>query len=331
MPIEGVLNINKPAGWTSHDVVARVRKLLKTKKAGHTGTLDPQATGVLPVCLGKGTKIIEFLVDSDKEYDAVLRLGQETDTQDATGKALRSIPVQYFDADTVIFEGKSRSIPEAFRSFIGPYRQMPPMYSAVKVNGEPLYKAARAGKTIERSAREVSILGLQIHNRQGDDISFSVRCSKGTYIRTLCADIGENLGVGGHLVSLRRTRSGNFQLGDSIEMDQLCELVLKGTLDTILYPLNEVLKDLPALCVKESHLDRLKHGVQIGPEGISDYDPFKSGDALRFLDHQGKLLALGFALQDSDIFESPEGNLTSLFKIRKVLSDLEAQLGSRLH
>ncbi len=331
MSIEGVLNINKPAGWTSHDVVAKIRRLLKIQKVGHTGTLDPQATGVLPVCLGKGTKIIELLIDSEKEYDAVLRLGQETDTQDATGKVLRSAPVQYDDANTVNYEGKARSIPETFRSFVGPYQQMPPMYSAIKVNGAPLYKAARAGKVIERKARQVSILGLQLHNREGNDISFSVSCSKGTYIRTLCADIGEKLGVGGHLLSLRRTRSGNFHLSDSIEIDQLCELVLKGALETALFSLNDVLKDLPALTVKDSHLTRLRHGVQIGTEGISDYDPFKNGKALRFLDQQGRLLALGFALHDSDTLESTEEKLTNIFKIRKVLSDLEAPVETRLH
>jgi len=328
--VEGVLNINKPAGWTSHDVVAKIRRLLKIQKVGHTGTLDPQATGVLPVCLGKGTKIIEFLIDSEKEYDAVLHLGQETDTQDATGKVLRSEPVHYSDADTINFEGSFRSIPDAFRSFVGPYGQIPPMYSAIKVNGEPLYKAARAGKVIERKAREVSILGLQLHARQGNDISFSVSCSKGTYIRTLCADIGEKLGVGGHLLSLRRTRSGNFHLCDSIEMDDLYELNAKGALETTLYSLNDVLKDLPSLTVKESHLARLRHGVQIGTEGISSYDLFKEGEALRFLDQQGKLLALGFALHDSDDLESPDGKLIKIFKIRKVLSDLEARLESRL-
>jgi len=331
VPIEGVLNINKPAGWTSHDVVAKIRRLLKIQKVGHTGTLDPQATGVLPVCLGKGTKIIEFLVDSEKEYDAVLRLGQETDTQDATGKVLHSTPVHYCDADTVDFEGSPLSIPETFRSFVGPYSQIPPMYSAIKVNGEPLYKAARAGKIIERKAREITILGLQLHARQGNDISFSVSCSKGTYIRTLCADIGKKLGVGGHLFSLRRTRSGNFQLCDSIEMDDLYELNAKGTLETTLYSLNDVLKDLPSLRVKESHLARLRHGVQIATEGISSHDFFKKGEALRFLDQQGKLLALGFALQDSDDLESTEGKLLKIFKIRKVLSDLETRLESRLH
>lgn len=331
MSVEGVLNINKPAGWTSHDVVAKIRRLLKIQKVGHTGTLDPEATGVLPVCLGKGTKIIEFLVASEKEYDAVLRLGRETETQDASGKVTRSTPVQFSDVDTVDFEGSPRSIPETFRSFVGPYRQIPPMYSAIKVNGAPLYKAARAGKVIERGAREVSILGLQLHNRQGNDISFSVSCSKGTYIRTLCADIGAKLGVGGHLLSLRRTRSGNFHLCDSIEIDHLCELTLKGTWENTLYSLNDVLKDLPSLYVKESHLARLRHGVQIGIEGISDYDPFKRGKALRFLDQQGRLMALGFALHDSEALESTGGKLTSIFKIRKVLSDLEAPVESRLH
>jgi tRNA pseudouridine55 synthase len=318
---EGVVNINKPIGWTSHDVVAKIRGVLKIKKVGHTGTLDPQATGVLPVCLGKGTKIVPFLMDVEKEYNAVLRLGQETDTQDAAGKVIHSSDVPQQALDAVL---------ETLQSFVGSYLQMPPMYSAVKVAGVPLYKAARLGKVIERTPREVSIRAIRFHKVEGNDVSFGVTCSKGTYVRTLCSDIGARLGVGGHLLSLERTRSGNFYLDDSIPLASFCDLYSKGGWEKEVYSLNEVLDALPAVWIKESHLQKINHGAPVGMEGIATWDPFEKGAALRFLDPQGALLGIGTASMEADLL-GPKGEPGQmekvLFKVKTVLLENEEPMG----
>lgn len=311
---DGVININKPIGWTSHDVVAKLRGMLKIKKVGHTGTLDPQATGVLPVCLGKGTRIVPFLMDVDKEYRAVLRLGQETDTQDAAGEVIRSseVPPSALDAAS-----------EALQSFVGSYLQMPPMYSAVKVNGVPLYKSARLGQEVERAAREVSIRSIRFHRREGNDVTFSVVCSKGTYVRTLCADVGSRLGVGGHLVSLERVRSGNFHLDDSVTIESLSGLYSKGEWEKEVYSINEVLEALPAVWIKESHLQKIHHGAPVGMEGITASDPFEKGGPLRFLDAQGTLLGIGTASAESNRGEGKK----ILFKVKTNLSEREEPVG----
>lgn len=308
---EGILNINKPSGWTSHDVVAKIRGVLKIKKVGHTGTLDPEATGVLPVCLGKGTRIVPFLIDAEKEYRATLRLGQETDTQDAGGKVTAASEVSQEVLDAA---------PEVLQSFVGSYAQMPPMYSAVKVNGVPLYQSARLGKEIERAPREVTLRAIRFHEMKGTDISFSVVCSKGTYVRTLCADIGTRLGVGGHLLDLVRTRSGNFHLDDSITLETLFDLHSKGEWEKELYSLNEVLEMLPAVWIKESHLQKIHHGAPIGREGIAASNPFEKGASLRFLDPQGALLGIGTASAESDDSGSKR---EVLFKVKTNLSERE--------
>ena len=310
---EGVINIDKPAGWTSHDVVAKVRNILNVKKVGHTGTLDPDATGVLPVCFGKGTKVVSFLMNAEKEYDVVLRLGVETDTQDAAGKVLRSCPVppDVLEAVRGTLEG-----------FVGSYAQTPPMYSAVKVKGRPLYEAARAGEVIERAPRRVTLREIRFHKIEGSDVFFSVVCSKGTYIRTLCADIGVKLGVGGSLLRLRRTRSGNFRLTDSIEIEAFCRLYPDGDWEGQVYSLNEVLSDVPAVWIKERFVRKIAHGAPVGAEGILKRDSFEKGAALRLLDDQGILLALGTAKSGSnEIGTEKEGRF--FFKIETVLSEAD--------
>ncbi len=287
----GILNIDKPAGWTSHDVVAKVRSLLKVKKVGHTGTLDPDATGVLPVCFGKGTRIIPYLVNVDKEYDAVLRLGLSTDTQDATGKVLRTCAVPPY---------LSESVADTMRGFMGASMQTPPMYSAVKINGVPLYKTAREGRVIERPSRPITIHDIQVRHIQDNDISFSVIVSKGTYIRTLCADVGDRLGVGGCLLSLRRTRSGPFDLRSAIGMGVFCERYAREdrTWEEAVHPIDTALQALPALSVAEGCLEKIRHGAPVGREGVVRSDPFKKGDALRILGPDGALMAVGVALMD---------------------------------
>ena len=200
--LNGIIIIDKEPGFTSHDVVAKMRGICGQRKIGHTGTLDPAATGVLPVCLGSATKLCDMLADRDKEYVAELLLGVETDTQDTTGRVLR--------------ESKVSVVPEQIRecaaSFVGELMQVPPMYSALKVNGKKLYELAREGREIERRPRPVTVHELEILGLQLPVVRMRVVCSKGTYIRTLCADIGEKLGCGGTMQSLRRTRVGSFSL-----------------------------------------------------------------------------------------------------------------------
>ena len=204
--IHGIINVYKEKGFTSHDVVAKLRGIVGQKKIGHTGTLDPDATGVLPVCLGKATKLCDLLTDKDKTYEAVMLLGMTTDTQDVTGRILEERSTETLTADKVR---------EAIRSFIGDYDQIPPMYSALKVNGKKLYELAREGKVVERKARPVKILDIRIIEMDLPRVRMEVSCSKGTYIRTLCHDIGEQLGCGGCMESLIRTRVSAFQINDA--------------------------------------------------------------------------------------------------------------------
>ena len=199
--INGIVNIYKEKGYTSHDVVAVLRKVVGQKKIGHTGTLDPDATGVLPVCLGRATKVCELLTDHDKTYEALLLLGKTTDTQDISGEVLE----ERDPGDLTEEEVRS-----CIESFIGEYDQIPPMYSALKVNGKKLYELAREGKTVERKSRKVQIHGIRILEMNLPHVRMEVDCSKGTYIRTLCHDIGEKLQVGGCMEELERTKVGRF-------------------------------------------------------------------------------------------------------------------------
>ncbi len=208
---QGVMNVYKEAGYTSHDVVARLRGILKQKKIGHTGTLDPAAEGVLPVCLGQATRLCDMLADTSKTYEAVMLLGTVTDTQDTTGTVLKTCPV-------TVSEEEVRA---AAKSFIGDYSQIPPMYSALKVNGKKLYELAREGKEVERKARPVTILELVVTKIELPRVWMRVSCSKGTYIRTLCSDIGEKLGCGGTMESLVRTRVERFSLENTMTLDEI--------------------------------------------------------------------------------------------------------------
>ena len=210
--IHGIINVYKEKGFTSHDVVAKLRGIVGQKKIGHTGTLDPDATGVLPVCLGKATKLCDLLTDKNKTYEAVLLLGKTTDTQDITGEVLEEKSTE------ALTEEKVR---EAIEGFIGDYEQIPPMYSALKVNGKKLYELAREGKVIERKARPVKILDIQILEIDLPKVRMEVSCSKGTYIRTLCHDIGEKLGCGGCMESLIRTRVSTFRIEDAKMLDEI--------------------------------------------------------------------------------------------------------------
>ena len=244
--MDGVLNIRKEKGYTSFDVVAKLRGILHMKKIGHTGTLDPEAEGVLPVVLGKATKLVDLLTEKQKTYEALLHLGLETDTQDMTGKVLREQPVN-------VTEKEASAV---IRSFLGEQQQIPPMYSALKVDGKKLYELAREGKTVERKPRTVHFYEIEIKKIELPYIRFSVTCSKGTYIRTLCHDIGQKLGCGGCMEELIRTRSGNFDLEDSMTLAQVEEAVKNGTIENRVIRIGQVLKDYPEIfCTREG--DRL--------------------------------------------------------------------------
>ena len=218
--MDGIIIIDKEPGFTSHDVVAKLRGICGQKKIGHTGTLDPAATGVLPVCLGSGTRLCDMLTDTDKEYVAELLLGVETDTQDTTGRVLatREVNVSREELRAAVF------------SFAGDYGQVPPMYSALKVNGKKLYELAREGKEVERKARQVKIHEIEILDCSLPVVKLRVACSKGTYIRTLCADIGARLGCGGTMQSLRRTAAGRFRLEDAVTLERVQEKKDQGRL-----------------------------------------------------------------------------------------------------
>lgn len=244
--MDGVLNICKEKGFTSFDVVAKLRGILHMKKIGHTGTLDPEAEGVLPVVLGKATKLVDLLTDKQKTYEALMHLGLETDTQDMTGTVLCEKTVEVSEEE----------VKAVIRGFVGEYKQIPPMYSALKVDGKKLYELAREGKTVERKARTVHFYEIDIKEINLPYVRFSVTCSKGTYIRTLCHDIGQKLGCGGCMEELIRTRSGNFTWEDSMTLAEVEEAVKDGTIEDRVIRIGQVLKDYPEIfCTREG--DRL--------------------------------------------------------------------------
>lgn len=235
MERSGVINIYKEAVYTSHDVVAKLRGILKQKKIGHTGTLDPQAQGVLPVCLGKGTKLCDLLADHDKEYEAVLRLGITTDTQDMEGNVLQESSVQVSEEE----------VRTCILSFQGEQMQVPPMYSALKVNGKKLYELAREGKVVERKARPVTFHKIEVLWMELPKVKIRVQCSKGTYIRTLCNDIGEKLGCGGCMEELLRTRVERFALEDAVKLDEVQKAMEEGTVDSLILPVDRIFDQYP--------------------------------------------------------------------------------------
>ena len=270
--INGVIVIKKEQGFTSHDVVAKMRGICGQKKIGHTGTLDPAATGVLPVCLGSGTKLCDLLADHDKEYIAELLLGIVTDTQDITGTVLEEHPVQVTEED----------VKRVCAGFVGDYNQIPPMYSALKVDGKKLYELAREGKVIERKARPVKIFELEILELSLPVIKMRVACSKGTYIRTLCDDIGRVLQCGGTMKSLQRTRVGDFGLEQSVTLSQLQSLKDSGNLKSVVLPVERVFENCPELHVAEENVRLLDNGNAIYPEQTKENIRYEEGKWVRF-------------------------------------------------
>ena len=234
---QGIIVIRKEKGFTSHDVVAKLRGILHMKKIGHTGTLDPDAVGVLPVALGKGTKLVDLITDKEKTYEAVLRLGITTDTQDMSGTVLEEKPVNVTE----------QQVRETIAGFVGEQLQIPPMYSALKINGKKLYELAREGKTVERKARPVCCYQMEVLDIQLPVVRIRVACSKGTYIRTLCHDIGQKLGCGGCMEQLLRTRVGRFSLEESHTLSEVEQAVADGTVCKWIYPVENVLAEYPKI------------------------------------------------------------------------------------
>ena len=237
--MDGVIVIRKEKDFTSHDVVAKLRGILHMKKIGHTGTLDPDAEGVLPVALGKATRLVDMITDTEKKYEAVMRLGVVTDTQDMSGTVLSQA------AELHVTEEELRA---AIESFAGDYMQVPPMYSALKVNGKKLYELAREGKTVERKPRPVHFYEIEILEINLPLVRFCVTCSKGTYIRTLCHDIGEKLGCGAAMETLLRTKVGRFTLDDAITLAQTEEAVKNGEIESKVLGIEEILAEYPRVC-----------------------------------------------------------------------------------
>ncbi len=249
----GIMNVYKEAGFTSHDVVAKLRGICKQKKIGHTGTLDPDAVGVLPVCLGSGTKLCDMLTGETKEYIARFRLGVTTDTQDISGKVLEEKEVDVCE----------EQVKEMLSHFVGELQQVPPMYSALKVGGKKLYELAREGKEVERKARLITIYELELLKAEHPEYEIRVTCSKGTYIRTLCHDVGQALSCGAVMTSLVRARVGEFRLKDAKTLAELQMLADQGRLQEAVIPVEEMFRALPAIQVSDDAQKALLNGNQL--------------------------------------------------------------------
>lgn len=295
--MDGIIIIDKPEDFTSFDVVAKMRRLLGTRKVGHAGTLDPMATGVLPIFVGRATKCCDILPDQNKRYTATFELGYTTDTLDSTGRVLTRTPVQSNKADLLA----------ALDSFRGEIMQLPPMFSAIQINGHRLYDLARQGVEIEREKRPVTISHLEL--LQSDESAhryvIDVACSKGTYIRTLCADIGEALGCGATMTALRRTRAAGFGLEDSLTLEQAEQLAQQRKLSEQLLPIARVFQELPALTLCAAQERMYRNGVRLdlkrldGMQALGDW----SGD-LRIYAESGTFLGISYADREQGLLQT---------------------------
>lgn len=281
--INGILNVYKEKGYTSHDVVAKLRGILGQRKIGHTGTLDPDAEGVLPVCLGRATKVCDLLTDRDKTYVADLLLGVSTDTQDITG--------------TVIQEKSTAGLTEnrvfkCIENYIGEYDQIPPMYSALKIGGKKLCDLAREGKTVERKSRRVLIKDITVLECRLPGVRMQVECSKGTYIRTLCHDIGQDLGTGGCMEHLLRTRAGAFRIEDSLRLDEIRRFTEEGRLSEILIPVDHVFSEYEALVVNSRYSALLYNGNPFRADALQEKCSPSDGARYRIYDEERRFAAI---------------------------------------
>ncbi len=303
--LNGVLNVDKPPNMTSHDVVDAVRRIAGIRKVGHTGTLDPMATGVLPLCLGHATRVQEFLVAQDKEYRVQLQLGIITTTQDVTGEVVEEREVGDIEEST---------IRETFQRFVGPQLQTPPMVSAKHHRGKRLYELARKGVEVKREPCKITIHDIEIEDISLPHIMFRVVCSKGTYVRTLCHDLGQALGPGGVMSDLIRTRCGAFSIEDAVELEGM-----KGPEDVraSLASVNESLSTMPSVVVGTEGTQSLQAGRPLlGIAVVRQTAPFGNGDLLRVVDRQGQLLGVGEALLPSDQITGMGGNMRAVKPIK---------------
>lgn len=280
-----IISLNKPKDITSQDAVTKIKKILKAKKAGHTGTLDPMATGLLLICLNKATRLASYFSDLDKEYRAVMKLGETTDTQDAYGKVISK--TDFIEIDKTVIE-------ETLKSFKGNILQQPPMFSALKYEGEPLYKLARKGIEIERKLREVSIYDIELLNINMPHVTFRAVCSKGTYIRTLCDDIGKKLGVGAHLYELERTKIGAFRIEESLSIEELKNLDVNEPDNRGIYGMDVALSWMPELKINEEMIKAVTHGNPINiSKDLAFSEAIKTAPGIRIKSPDGSLLAIG--------------------------------------
>jgi tRNA pseudouridine55 synthase len=287
-----IINLNKPKDITSQDGVTKVKKILRAKKAGHAGTLDPMATGVLLVCVNKATRLASFFLSLDKEYRAVMKLGTSTDTQDAYGKVIDT-------CDTISVERDQ--VESILKSYSGITLQEPPMFSALKHKGKPLYKLARKGIEIERKPREINITMIDLLDFNQPYVTFRTRCSKGTYIRTLCHDMGKKLGTGAHLYELERTAIGDFHISDSISPDKLIEISQGDSADKGIYTMGDALSWLPELTVDDAASRTISHGNPLEITDISDN--LKTVEAIKIKSQDNKLLSIGRYVPEKNIIK----------------------------
>ena len=273
--MSGILNINKEAGYTSHDVVAKLRGITKQKKIGHTGTLDPDAKGVLLICFGKATKVCELLTGKDKVYVTTLLLGKSSDTQDSTGEILSEHPTCHLTEEEVA---------NCIKGFVGESYQIPPMYSALKVNGKKLYELAREGKEIPRQPRKITIEEMNILRMDLPRVRVEIKCSKGTYIRTLCHDIGQKLGCGGLMEELMRTRVGDYTLEDSITIDEFREYFLNGQMEEVLTKIEDVFEEYPKCTLKKSGESLAYNGNPLPEKMVTGDATLSHGEKVRLYD-----------------------------------------------
>jgi tRNA pseudouridine55 synthase len=297
--MDGALIIDKPVGWTSHDVVARVRHLIQERRVGHTGTLDPFATGVLVLVVGRATRLAQFLSGLDKEYEAVIRLGYATDTGDVTGKPLGNSGADTGAAPSKpVLKFSDSEIEAALASLLGEIDQVPPMYSAKKQQGRKLYELARRGEEVERQPIRVCIHAFEALKPTGEllkdnldgtlDLKVRVVCSSGTYIRTLAEDFGKQLGIGAHVAELRRTRVGDFPIHNSSTLEQLQESIAEESLGRILLPPDDVLAHLPAIDLTAANVGKIRNGVSVE---VSE-PTWTNGEQVRLRDQHGHLIAI---------------------------------------
>ncbi len=289
-PFHGVLNIYKESGYTSGDVVNKLRRILHMRKIGHTGTLDPAAEGVLPVCLGQATGLVEQLTDHEKEYLAGAELGIITDTQDATGTVTGRVPEE--TVLSILGPDPARTLEEAIEPFRGGYEQLPPMYSAVKINGQKLYDLARKGREVERKTRSVRIDGIELLKTEGTGFSIRVTCGKGTYIRTLIHDIGGRLSCGAVMTSLLRTRVGQFTLDSAVKLSEVEAWMEKGAEEVRahLIPIDDFYKELRPVSVPDELLKYLENGNPFSAKDLGEV--FSPGERIRMYDSRQRFYAV---------------------------------------